>query len=397
MSQTPLNIKLRCTSWQQLANIHRRDLSRHAIFLKASQLPPLGTPVRIDLTLPTESMIVLAGVVAEHVPEGGLGGRGPGIDIKLNTIPESALWLIETALASAAKQTGAIPVTNEAAVDDGQDVAAAEDELLAALTSELDSLRRLNPFQVLGVGYEAGDAEIRAAFAGLTKRYHPDRFTRYTSQELRGLAAEIFILIRDAYRRLGDEASRAKALQAAGARPVVKVPTLRPGPSIPPPPIAGAKAAPPAPPPRMPAGSPPPPVIAPPRAATADPPPSAKAPDTERRPMQVAPPSLGEDPKVDFRSADGLLEAGRYDEALAVFKIYTRKNPGDRTARAGIELAEGLRALAQRDRLEAAQRFEAVLEIDPTNERAARELAEMRRMATNERRGLLSRLMGKKE
>ena len=397
MSQTPLNIKLRCASWQQLANIHRRDLSRHAIFLKASQLPPLGTPVRIDLTLPTESMIVLAGVVAEHVPEGGLGGRGPGIDIKLNTIPESALWLIETALASAAKQSGAVPVMNEAAVDDGQDVAAAEDELLAALTSELDSLRKLNPFQVLGVGYEAGDAEIRAAFAGLTKRYHPDRFTRYTSQELRGLAAEIFILIRDAYRRLGDEASRAKALQAAGARPVVKVPTLRPGPSIPPPPTVAGKAPPPAPPARMPAGSPPPPVIASSRAATADPPASAKAPDTERRPMQVAPPSLGEDPKVDFRSADGLLEAGRYDEALAVFKIYTRKNPGDRTARAGIELAEGLRALAQRDRLEAAQRFEAVLEIDPTNERAARELAEMRRMATNERRGLLSRLMGKKE
>ena len=92
-----------------------------------------------------------------------------------------------------------------------------------------------------------------------------------------------------------------------------------------------------------------------------------------------------------------LAQAGRYEEALAVFKIYARKNPGDRQARAGLELAEGLRALAQRDRLEAAQRFEAVLEIDPTNERAARELAEMRRMATNERKGLLSRLMGKKE
>ena len=50
-----------------------------------------------------------------------------------------------------------------------------------------------------------------------------------------------------------------------------------------------------------------------------------------------------------------------------------------------------------RDRLEAAQRFEAALEIDPSNERAARELAEMRRQATNERKGLLSRLMGKKE
>ena len=101
--------------------------------------------------------------------------------------------------------------------------------------------------------------------------------------------------------------------------------------------------------------------------------------------------------KADFRAAETLLDTGRYDEALAVFKIYARKNPGDRSARAGMELSEGLRALAQRDRLEAAQRFEAVLEIDPTNERAARELAEMRRMATNERRGLLSRLMGKKE
>jgi curved DNA-binding protein CbpA len=398
VSQAPLNIKLRCTSWQQLANIHRRDLSRHAIFLKASQLPPLGTAVRIDLTLPTESMIVLAGVVAEHVPEGGLGGRGPGIDIKLNTIPESALWLIETALASAAKQSGAIPVMAEATVDEGKDLAAAEDELLAALTSELESLRKLNPFQVLGVGYEAGDAEIRSAFAGLTKRYHPDRFTRYTSQELRGLAAEIFILIRDAYRRLGDEPSRAKALQAAGARPVVKVPTLRPGAVDPAAgrrggqgPATGAAA-------RVPVGSPPPPVIA----RRARPPPiprqrRAKA-ARHRAPAdagRAAQPRRG--PKVDFRSADGLLDAGRYDEALAVFKIYTRKNPGDRTARAGIELAEGLRALAQRDRLEAAQRFEAVLEIDPTNERAARELAEMRRMATNERRGLLSRLMGKKE
>jgi len=74
-----------------------------------------------------------------------------------------------------------------------------------------------------------------------------------------------------------------------------------------------------------------------------------------------------------------------------------KKTPADRTFRAGIELCEGLKSLALRDRLEAAQRFEAALEIDPSNERAARELAEMRRLATNERKGLLTRLMGKKE
>ncbi|HVK76478.1 MAG TPA: J domain-containing protein, partial [Kofleriaceae bacterium] len=267
MSQAPINIKLRCASWQQLANIYRRDLARHAIFLKSSTPPPLGTAVRIDLTLPTESMIVLTGSVAEHVGEGGLGGRGPGIDIKLNTIPQSALWLIETALASAQKQPGATAAAPaaapaapaEAADDEGRDLADAEGELLTALTSELTSLRKLNPFQVMGVGYEATDEDVRGAFAELTKRYHPDRFTRYTSTDLRTLAAEIFILIRDAYGKLNDEASRARVLATLGARPAVRVPTLKPPrPTIPP--IAVDDRPPPRPVPPPPRAATPPPI-----------------------------------------------------------------------------------------------------------------------------------------
>ncbi len=60
-----------------------------------------------------------------------------------------------------------------------------------------------------------------------------------------------------------------------------------------------------------------------------------------------------------------------------------------------MELAEGRLALANGDRMEAAERFEAALDIDPSNERAAREIAEMRRYATSQRRGLLSKLMKK--
>src|SRR5262245_42362676 len=97
----PISIKLRCTSWKQLAAIYERDLSRSAIFLRASNPPPVGTAVRIDLTLPTDSMIVLNGVIGEHVAPGGLEGRGPGVDIRLNTVPQSAMWLVESALASA--------------------------------------------------------------------------------------------------------------------------------------------------------------------------------------------------------------------------------------------------------------------------------------------------------
>lgn len=94
-------------------------------------------------------------------------------------------------------------------------------------------------------------------------------------------------------------------------------------------------------------------------------------------------------------SLDALIDSGKFDDALAAYRAITKKNPQDRSARAGIELVEGYKALQTRDRLEAAQRFEAALEIDPSNERAARELADMRRQATNERKGLLSRLMKK--
>ena len=45
MAVAALSIKLRCASWQQLATIYKRDLSRGSMFLKASTPPALGTAV----------------------------------------------------------------------------------------------------------------------------------------------------------------------------------------------------------------------------------------------------------------------------------------------------------------------------------------------------------------
>ena len=396
----PISIKLRCASWGQLASIYKRDLARSAIFLRSANPPPLGTAVRIDLTLPSESMVVLTGTVARHIgerdPDPVLSGRGAGVDVRLNTIPQSAMWLIETALSSAQKEgstaarvpaaTPATPMravarpeqaTREPALNEGADLAAAETELIVALTSELDSLKRLNPFQVLGLGYEATDADVRAAFGELTKRYHPDRYQRFQSTDLRNLAAEIFILIRDAYRRLGDETSRGQALAQLQRRPATPAPL--PPPPAPPPLVARV------------AGIPPRAQIPP--KVQVPPPPPPREPSPAPAPLPSAPAGEGGSQSM----AESMLDSGKYDEALSFFKVMARKNPNDRQAKAGIELAEGLRAMAMRDRLEAAQRFEAALELDPANERAARELAEMRRLATNERKGMLSRLLGKKE
>ncbi|MBA3391249.1 MAG: DnaJ domain-containing protein [Deltaproteobacteria bacterium] len=465
MATGALSIKLRCASWQQLATIYKRDLSRGSMFLKAASPPALGTAVRIDLTLPSGSVIALTGVVDQHVND---SQRGSGVELKLAPIPAGSVWMIENALGSEANRKAAAPKTTPAtgvpqvvvstasgastvsgpisSLRDGEvhQVSAAESDLVRALVAEAESLKKLNPFLVLGIGYEANDADVRSAFGDLTKRYHPDRFARYESAELRQVAAEIFILIRDAYRRLGDEASRAQVLASLGRH--AGAPRAVPGPqariATPPtgmprmairhgsaqvPPLAKPAQTPPLP---MPVVIPARPAPPPPQASASPqtdavtrkpeplPPTSAgndlttkrpqPLPVSEARPTGTTPPPATERLSVstatplpqetaEHAALDALLDAGRYDEALSAYRAQSKKHPNDRTLRAGIELCEGLAALALRDRLEAAQRFEAALEIDPSNERAARELADMRRQATNERKGLLSRLMGKKE
>lgn len=412
MASAPITIKLRCASWKQLATIYKRDLARSALFLKSSKPPPIGTKMRINLTLPSDTLIILSGSVTQHVPKGGMSGRGPGIDIGLDTIPQSAMWLIESALstvntedstvtpidaasASAAKRRSVAPPTQQArqvtpppipSMDDGADLVDAEDSLVAALKKELESLSKLNPFQVLGIGYETNDEAVRAAFGELTKRYHPDRYARYQSGDARHYASEIFILIRDAYRKLGSADARARTLDVLKNRRAIAKAERRATPTAAktPPPIP--KSAPP---------KTPPPVKTPAPAKTPTPQPRATSQSRPSRSAQM--PAQSSPPQLGHSGADKLIEEGKYDEALALYRLATRRNPNDAKSRAGIELAEGLKAMAQRDRLEAAQRFEAVLELDPTNERAARELAEMRRQATNDRKGLLARLLGKKE
>jgi len=436
MAGTALSIKLRCTSWQQLATIYRRDLSRGTMFLKASNQPAIGTVVRIDLELPSATVLELTGTITEHVVD---PQRGTGVNLKLDPLPTKTVWLIESALAAGNKvraqtQPGdtATPGDSTVAITEGENIAEAEGDLVRALESEAESLKKLNPFLVLGVGYETTDADVRAAFGELTKRYHPDRFARYQSTTLRQIAAEIFILIRDAYRKLADEASRAQVRATLGSK--VQVPTRAqtqpratppriPTQQVPKVPRASSEPKPDVPMLHGPHDAPTNPssasaAIASTQLAKASDPvhvierpagnvksgpvragavvtapmPSDKDPNP-RRSITQATPIVAE----DSSGLELLIDEGKLDEALAGYRVLVKKNSQDRSARAGVELVEGLKALTARDRLEAAQRFESALEIDPSNERAARELADMRRQATNERKGLLSRLMGKKE
>jgi hypothetical protein len=393
-----LSIKLRCASWQQLATIYQRDLIRGTMFLRSATPPALGTVIRISMALPSGSMIEMTGVVERQVTD----QRGSGVELQLAPLADGAVWMIESALeaeqrrgthaspsmgVAVAPPVAPAPPAPVASMGDGAEVTSAETDLVRALLAEVDAMKKLNPFLVLGIGYEASDVEVRRAFGELTKRYHPDRFARYESSELRHVAAEIFILIRDAYRKLCDETGRVQALSSLGrSRSPAPVPRLGGAAEARRPTAAQAQPA-----PHMPATVQLPPAAQPPTAA-----PVPAAPRGTPAPPPRTPPAAPLE-TAEILALEELLDQGRLDEALGGYRSLVKKYPHDRTLRAGIELCEGLLAMALRDRTQAAQRFETALEIDPSNERAARELADMRRQATNERKGLLSRLMGKPE
>jgi len=65
-----------------------------------------------------------------------------------------------------------------------------------------------NAFQALGLAYDADGAAVREAFLSATKKYHPSRFARMDREIVR-LANEVFLLLKDAYTLLRDDAKRA--------------------------------------------------------------------------------------------------------------------------------------------------------------------------------------------
>ena len=71
------------------------------MFLKASSQPPVGTQVRIDLELPSATVIELHRRRSpSHVTD---PQRGTGVELKLEPLPTETVWLIESALAAETK------------------------------------------------------------------------------------------------------------------------------------------------------------------------------------------------------------------------------------------------------------------------------------------------------
>ena len=85
-------------------------------------------------------------------------------------------------------------------------------EFIMQVEQRAAALDGLDYFEVLRVPYQAGAAEVRAAYHRESRAYHPDRFAALPSRELRELIARVYRRVTEAYTVLRDDAKRQRYL-----------------------------------------------------------------------------------------------------------------------------------------------------------------------------------------
>jgi tetratricopeptide (TPR) repeat protein len=238
---------------------------------------------------------------------------------------------------------------------------------------------------------------VKAAFYRATRRYSPESLSTYESDEAKALAGEIYMMLRDAYRKLSDAAAREhtrKLLRRSGLRAHVIPTATMPEATPPPEPISNDTE----------------PLMVIPTLVDVTMPEGGDPRDThpggglshsslfgdltfehEMPPPADPHPTL---PGVD--QANSLLDSGQFEDALALVEEVLKQQPRDREARAAREMALGFRCLKNGDRLAAARHFEAALQMIPANEPAARALDVTRRSQGQSGKAILDRILGKK-
>ena len=349
-----ITIEVYCQTWGQLHAIFENELKHNKIFLSGYLFPGIGTKVNIEMTIPSDTTLLLNGTVSGEGNTTKSDAAEQGFTVKLATIPQTTLWLLESSLQTklsqkeiqqyGADKSSTPKLESVTHIENAEELQAAESDLIKALWKEMSALSGLQPLEILQCDQNASNEDIRRSFGKLTKKYHPDRFKKFKSDELEMLASELFMAIRNAYKKVGKRSSSPPRSQSAPQTQFSKTTSATPKPS----PTHQA---------------------------------SANVP---------SPKNAGQILGVDTH-----LKKGEYKKALTKLKAAVTKNPEEKKIQSMIEYTTGMEYKAAGDKMEFVQKMEEALSLDPENKRAAFEIAQIRRKAVEDRKALLAKLMKK--
>lgn len=409
-------IKVRCSTWEQVEAFTAEKLRGDSLVVKMPVQLAIGEGVTVALGLPNGLVFAIDGAVVK------VGGRDAAgkypVALKMHGLTKDVRArldrLVSDGKAGLLSQTGQVPVASEppppapetssspptpgpadAPVDELvetppeprlEDCAPEDQEVFRQLAEARERHDWLATHELLGVPPDADARTIRAAYFALAKKFHPDVYGKHRSAALRILAQEIFIQVNKAYDRLREAALRAggavlpgPARHAGGGWLAVfddVAPAAEPEP--PPPILLEAD-------PAAPATVPAPPASM--GAAAAGGVPEEEPDETPFDSARIAGPLTAEALFGDMQlGADGsgtrtlpppapvtldeadkgraALEAGRWDEARALFAAALRADPRNREVRALYHVASGLELRARGQAAEAVLQFETALVHD---------------------------------
>jgi hypothetical protein len=221
---------VRCTTWDQVEVFHTRKLRRGKLLsMKVPFRCDPGSEVTLNLELPNQVVIAIAGVVLKSSPveaDPNAAKPEPGktwLEVEMVGFTDDVIGRIramsasETAAAEPApppvppagpsrapRVTGDLRAASARAASDVEIEALPADEraVFQYLTGELRRLRSLAVHEVLDVDHDADTEEIRRGWMALVRRHHPDLVARRNAPAITHLAEELTILANRAYDRL---------------------------------------------------------------------------------------------------------------------------------------------------------------------------------------------------
>lgn len=213
MGKKVRKLELRCASWEEFSQVYEEQLSKDKVIVPLDKPLKKKSSVRIKLTLPSKTTVHFSGACEDILKDSKSQDKAV---LRINEISLESMLIIENAIRALHSDKGK-QVIDPTEFDTSLDMLAtknfeelnlATEELISALFTELSAMSKLDPFKILECSYAPSDEDVQYSFSRLAKRYHPDKFVKYNVDEVKFLSEEIFLLIRDAYEALYTEAKR---------------------------------------------------------------------------------------------------------------------------------------------------------------------------------------------